>query len=55
MDMNFLYWLLLLAGFIFFVLATLGIGSPPRFQWIAAGLACWILVDLLIRSQTVFK
>lgn len=39
--------LLLVAAFILFVLATLGVSSPPRFNLIAAGLACATLAVLL--------
>ena len=41
-----LTFILLLAGFILFVLAALGI-SHPRVNFIAAGLACWVLVALI--------
>jgi len=32
---------LLIAALILFILATLGVPSPPRFNLMAAGLACW--------------
>jgi hypothetical protein len=38
---------LLIAAFVLFVLSTVGIPSPPRFQLMAAGLACWVLSILL--------
>ena len=36
---------LLIAAFILFVIAALGVGS--RFNIVAAGLACWVLSVLL--------
>jgi len=33
---------LLIFGFVCFVLATFGVPNPPRFNLIAAGLAFWI-------------
>ena len=38
---------LMVFGFVFFVLAGLGIPSPPRFQFIGFGLAAWILAAIL--------
>lgn len=40
-----LHLILLVAAFIFFVLATFGVDS--RFNLIAAGLACWVLTALI--------
>lgn len=37
---------LLVAGFVLFVLSTIGISNPPRFNLLAAGLACWIGAQL---------
>jgi len=39
-------FLLLLIGFILFVLAAVGVSSS-RVNLVAAGLACWILVALI--------
>lgn len=39
--------ILLVAAFILFVLAALGVPSPPRFNLMAAGLACWVLSILV--------
>lgn len=39
--------ILLVAAFILFVLASLGVPSPPRFNLMAAGLACWVLSILV--------
>lgn len=39
-------FILLLLGFVLFVLAALGVASA-RINLIAAGLACWILVALI--------
>lgn len=41
---------LLIAAFILFVLSTIGIPSPPRFSLMSAGLACWILAEILGRG-----
>lgn len=35
--------ILIVAAFILFLLATLGVPSSPRFQLVPAGLACWVL------------
>lgn len=40
-----LTFILLLLGFVCFVLAAFGV--PSRINLIAAGLACWILVPLI--------
>lgn len=37
-------------AFVFFVLATLGIPSPSRFNFMAAGLACIALAELVGRA-----
>ena len=39
--------ILLVAAFIVFVLATMNIPSPPRFNLIALGLALWVLAELI--------
>jgi hypothetical protein len=39
--------ILLIAAFILFALAAFGVPIPPRFNLIAAGLACWVLGILL--------
>lgn len=33
---------LLIAALILFILATVGVPSPARFNLMAAGLACWV-------------
>jgi nucleoside recognition membrane protein YjiH len=38
--------ILLVASFILFLLATIGIPSPSRFNLLAAGLACWVAAQL---------
>ena len=38
---------LLIFAFVLFVLAAVGVASPPRFQFLAAGLAFWVLSMLL--------
>jgi hypothetical protein len=38
--------LLLVAAFILFILAAIGVGAP-RFNLVAAGLACWVLTALI--------
>lgn len=39
--------ILLVFGFVCFVLAAIGVPNPPRFNLIAAGLAFWILTVIL--------
>lgn len=39
--------ILLIFAFVLEVLAALGIPRPPRFNLMAAGLACWILSILV--------
>ena len=38
--------ILLVAAFVLFVLATLGVPAPERFNLIGAGLACWVAAQL---------
>ena len=45
--MNIVQVLLLLAGFILFMLSTFNTPSKPNLQ--SAGLACWILCEVLTR------
>ncbi len=39
--------ILLIFGLVFFVLATFKVQEPVRFNFIGAGLACWILKVIL--------
>lgn len=39
--------ILMVFAFVLFVLAGLGVPTPPRFQLIGWGLACWVLSVLL--------
>jgi hypothetical protein len=39
--------ILLVAAFVLFVLAAVGVPSPSRFNLVAGGLACWVLSILL--------
>jgi hypothetical protein len=39
--------ILLVFALVFFVLAAIGIPSPPRFQLGWAGLGCWVLSVIL--------
>lgn len=34
--------ILMVAAFVLFVLATIGVPNPPRFNLMSAGLACWV-------------
>jgi len=36
-----------IAALVFFAVATAGVPSPPRFQWLGAGLFCVTLAYLL--------
>lgn len=38
--------ILYVAGLILFLLATFGVPSSPRFNLVAAGLACWIATHI---------
>jgi len=38
----------LIAAVVLFVLAAVGVPSPPKFNFIAAGLACFALSSLLV-------
>ena len=40
--------ILLVFGFVCFALAAFGVPSPPRFNLIAAGLACFALSSLIV-------
>lgn len=39
--------ILLVLAFVLFLLSAIGIPSPPRFNLMAGGLACWVLAVLL--------
>ena len=39
--------ILMLFGFVLFVLAGLNIPQPPRWNFIGWGLACWVLAEVL--------
>lgn len=39
--------ILLVFALVLFVLSAAGIPSPPRFNLMAAGLACWVLSVLI--------
>jgi hypothetical protein len=39
--------ILLIVALVLFVLAAIGIPQPPKFQFIAAGLAFWVFSILL--------
>jgi len=43
----FILWVFAL---VFFILATVGIPSPPRFNFMAAGLACIALAAVITRA-----
>jgi len=38
--------ILLVAAFVLFVLAAINVPSPPRFNLLAGGLACWVAAQL---------
>lgn len=42
--------ILLVFGFVLFVLSGLGIPSPTRFNLMSFGLACWILAEIVGRG-----
>jgi hypothetical protein len=37
----------LIAALVLFILATVGVPSPPRFNLMAGGLACWVAASLV--------
>jgi hypothetical protein len=39
--------ILLVLAFVLFLLAAAGVPAPPRFNLVAAGLACWVLASLV--------
>jgi hypothetical protein len=45
--MTIIVLILLVVAFVLFVLAALGVPSPPRWNFIAGGLACWVLTVIL--------
>ncbi len=44
--------ILMVFALVFFILAGLGIPSPPRFNLLAFGLACWVAAVLF--GGTIF-
>jgi len=53
--METIYWLLVLLGLVFFVLAMLGVRQPKYLGYVAAGLACWIAVEFIVRTKALFN
>lgn len=49
--MVWVYFFIVLAGFVCFLLAIRAQRQPARWNLVAAGLACWILVDLIVRFR----
>lgn len=47
--------ILMVFAFVLFVLAMLGIPSPPRFNLMAGGLACWVLALLIQQGSGLIK
>ena len=45
--MNVPHLILIVFSFVFFVLAALNVSSPPRLNFLGAGLACWVLTLLI--------
>lgn len=39
--------ILLVFALVFFVLSAVGVPNPPRCNFLAAGLACWVLSVLI--------
>lgn len=42
--------ILLIVAFVLFLLAGIGVPSPPRVNLLAWGLACWVLAEILTRG-----
>jgi len=47
--------ILMVFAFVLFVLAGLGIPSPPRFNLLGWGLACWVLAEILGRAMPLLR
>lgn len=47
--MPILVMFLMVLFLVFFFVAMLGIPNPPRVNFIAAGLFCWVLAELITR------
>jgi hypothetical protein len=45
--MNVPHLILMVFAFVFFVCAAVNVPSPPRLNFIGAGLACWVLTLLI--------
>jgi hypothetical protein len=45
--MSILTIILLVLAFVLFLLSAIGVPSPPRFNLMAGGLACWVLSVIL--------
>jgi hypothetical protein len=45
--MELLVLVLLIAAAVLFILAAFNVGSSPRIQPVALGLACWIIATIL--------
>jgi hypothetical protein len=45
--------ILLVFGFVMFVLAGLGIPDSPRFNLVSFGLACWILAEIFGKAPAL--
>jgi len=53
-DSTMLQLILMIFGFVLFVLAGLGVPNPPnRWNLVALGLACWVLAEILGRGTTL--
>lgn len=51
----FIHLFLEVLALVLFVLAGLGIPNPPRFQFVAWGLFCWLLSDVLISAGPAIR
>ena len=47
--------ILMVFAFVLFVLAGLGIPSPPRFNLLGWGLACWVFAEILGRAMPLLR
>jgi hypothetical protein len=45
--MSIITLILLVLAFVLFGLSAAGVPNPPRFQFLSAGLMCWVLSVLL--------
>jgi hypothetical protein len=51
--MEILYWVLALLGLACFILAAFSVSLHPKFSLLAAGLAFWIAIEFIARTDAL--